>query len=107
MTSMPTDQGRGSSSAAEQSQRRYYCRGCGRPLPPGLRSHFHRECLRIDKRERVREQRQREKAQLEALLHKQRCLNCGARYGDQRSNGAAKASCEASQPTEVRERMME
>jgi hypothetical protein len=78
---------------------RYYCRGCGRVLSPGLRSHFHRECLRFDKRERVREQRRREQERFKRLLEKQRCLNCGAKYGDQPSAVELKTSCEASQGT--------
>ena len=62
-----------------------HCRGCGRPLSPALRSHFHSECLRSDKRQRVREQRRREQERFKRLLEKQRCLSCGAKFGDQRS----------------------
>jgi len=51
---MKTDQNHESGLSADlQQERRYYCRGCGRPLPPGVRSHFHRECLRLDKRVRA------------------------------------------------------
>jgi hypothetical protein len=32
---------------------RYFCRGCGLKLPLGFRGHFHRGCLRADKRRRT------------------------------------------------------
>jgi hypothetical protein len=73
--SMRTDQSR--------EQRRSYCRGCGQQLPPGLRSHFHKECLRLDKRERTRDQRRREEQRLSERLLKLCCPKCGARYADQ------------------------
>jgi hypothetical protein len=33
-------------------------------------------------------------------LEKQRCRNCGGKYGDERSDGAMETPCEASQPTQ-------
>lgn len=70
------------SLAAETEQRRYYCRGCGQPLVAGVRSHFHRECLKSDKKERVRKQRRLEQMRFEAWLQRRQCPKCGERYGD-------------------------
>ena len=100
---MQTDQGCGTSLAADEPQPRHYCRGCGKQLPAGFRGQFHRQCLRDDKRRRIREQRQREQERFQRWLDKQRCLKCGAKYSDQRSDGAVEASCEASQPSQERE----
>ena len=87
-----------SSFPAHQERRQHYCRGCGRELPLGCRQQFHRECLHADKRGRVREQRRREQERFQRMLENLRCPNCGARYGDGRSDGAREGSCEASQP---------
>jgi hypothetical protein len=81
---------------------RHFCRGCGEILPIGFRGHFHTKCLRLDKRSRICEQRRREQQRFKRWLEKQHCANCGAGYGDQRSDEAVKASCEASQPTQER-----
>jgi hypothetical protein len=100
---MERDQNRGSISSEDQQEPRYYCRGCGKPFPTGVRSHFHKECLRIDKRRRTADQRRREKERVDRLLEKQRCPKCGAAYSEQRSGGAIEASCEASHPTQQRD----
>ncbi len=86
-------------SIAGSQEPLHYCRGCGLELPPGCRRHFHNECLKADKRRRIGEQRRREQERCKRLLEKQSCLNCGAEYGDQRSDGEVKTSCEASQGT--------
>ena len=86
--------------SSDLQRRRYYCRGCGGQLPSGVRAHFHKECLRSDKRERVREQRLREEKRFKARLLKECCPKCGTRYIDQRPEGATEASCEASQATQ-------
>jgi hypothetical protein len=78
----------------------YFCRGCGSKLPLGFRGHFHRECLRADKRRRISEQRQREQARFQRRLEKEYCPSCGARYGDPRSNDNLGAPCEASQASQ-------
>jgi hypothetical protein len=77
-------------------QSKYFCRGCGSVLPVGFRGHFHRECLRADKRRRVSERRRREQEMLKRQLEKYRCSNCGARYADQGTNRATTICCEAS-----------
>jgi hypothetical protein len=82
--------------AADQQERRYYCRGCGRALPAGLRRHFHKECLRADKRSRICEQRRREQERFKRRLKEQSCPHCGLRYGDPRSDGNVGTPCEAS-----------
>jgi len=97
---MRSDRGASPGLLAGQEQRQHYCRGCGLALPLGFRGHFHKECLRADKRSRICEQRRREQQRFKRLLEKQHCLNCGARYGNQRSDGATEASREASQPTQ-------
>ena len=100
---MGTDQG---PEAVNHLQGVHYCRGCGRALPLGFRGHFHKECLRDDKRRRICEQRRREQERFKRFLEKERCLNCGAKFGDQRSEGATEASCEASQPTQERDKSL-
>ena len=90
-----------SSRSAAEPQRCHFCRGCGRELPLGFRGHFHKECLRADKRSRICEQRRREEERFRRRLEQQRCPHCGARY--QRSDGATEASCEASQPPQDRD----
>ena len=86
-----------------EAHRRHYCRGCGRLLPAGTRSHFHKECLRSDKRERLREQRRREEERFKVLLLKKHCSKCGARYVESISGRATEAFCEASQTTQKSE----
>lgn len=102
-TRIQSDRGTGLRPPTVQDERHHYCRGCGQKLPLGFRGHFHEECLRADKCSRTIEQRRREQERFERLLEKQHCLNCGARYGDHRSDGATKASREASQPTQERD----
>jgi hypothetical protein len=75
----------------------YYCRGCGCALPSDFHGHFHKECLRADKRRRVRVRRKGEQARFEHWLQKQHCHNCGARYAEMRSDSFPEGSCEASQ----------
>src|SRR4030081_1840979 len=81
--SVQTEQSHETRSSLAKEERRHYCRGCGRPLTPEFRGHFHKECLRADKRERPSEQRRREQERFKRWLEKQHCLNCGAKYGDQ------------------------
>ena len=100
---MQSDHGADPSPPAAQEQRRHYCRGCGLALPLGFRGHFHKECLRVDKRSRICEQRRREQERFSHWLEKQRCRNCGATYGDQRSDGGTEALCEASRRTQDRD----
>ena len=78
----------------------YFCRGCGSRLQAGFRGHFHKECLRVDKRRRVEAQRRREQKRLKAWLQRQNCPKCGARYDAVVPECVAEASCEASRPTQ-------
>jgi len=73
----------------------HYCRGCGLILPPRFRGHFHKRCLREDKRQRVRQRRLREQRKLQKRLERLICPQCGATYQE----GAAHQEdlCEASQ----------
>ena len=103
MTSVHTDESPDVSSGVDQEHWHHYCRGCGRILAFGFRGHFHRECLRTDKRRRMREQRQREHERFSRWLNKQRCPNCGAKYREKRSDHFTEVSCEASQPTQDRD----
>jgi hypothetical protein len=80
----------------------HFCRGCGAKLPIGFRGHFHKECLRADKRKRICEQRRRERERCERWLQKQHCVNCGAKYHE-RSEGNVKNPCEASRATQGRD----
>ena len=84
-------------------QPRYFCRGCGLTLPIGFRGHFHRDCLRADKRRRISERRRREQDRFERLLGNKRCQNCGTSYANPQSGGATDIPCEASQPTKERD----
>jgi hypothetical protein len=79
---MKTNNGGESNSLAVRQKPRYYCRGCGKPFPAGVLAHFHKECLRIDKRERTRERRRKEQEMVQRSLDKLRCSNCGAAYCD-------------------------
>ena len=82
--------------ANEDAKQTYFCRGCGFRLQPGFRGHFHKECLRADKRRRVKGQRQREQKRFQAWLQHQHCLKCGGPYDTVRSERVAEAPCEAS-----------
>ena len=73
----------------------HYCRGCGEELPAGFDGHFHRQCLRRDKRARIHEQRQRELQKFERWLAKQVCPACRTQYGMAKENLGT--PCEASQ----------
>ena len=86
--------------ANEDAKQTYFCRGCGFRLQPGFRGHFHKECLRADKRRRVQAQRRREQERFEAWLQRQHCPKCGARYDAVGPECVAEASCEASRPTQ-------
>lgn len=86
-----------------RQEKKQYCRGCGGVLPPGVRAHFHKECLRADKRSRISEDRAREHEKFQRWLKKLRCPNCGAGYSDQVSGGAIEALREASRPTQRRD----
>ena len=88
-----------SSPSGEDPKQTYFCRGCGSRLQPGFRGHFHKECLRADKRRRVQAQRRREQKRLETWLQRQNCPRCGARYDAVGPECVAEASCEASRPT--------
>ena len=91
------------SRLGEDQEHHYFCRGCGRPLPPGSRAQFHKECLRADKRHRVREQRRLEERLFKVWLRKQICSKCGAGYVDHHCDGAMESSCEALQPAVERD----
>lgn len=60
---------------------RYFCRGCGEPLPRDWHGQFHPECLQADKRRRTQEKRRLERARLQQWLQRQRCPRCGASLG--------------------------
>jgi hypothetical protein len=75
----------------------YFCRGCGDQLPPGFRGHFHTECLRADKRRRVRSRRAQEQLRFKQWLQKVACPRCGAKYGDEAPDHFEESLCEASQ----------
>jgi hypothetical protein len=81
----------------------YYCRGCGGALRSGFRGHFHKECLRADKRRRIQARRRGEQGRFEDWLQKQYCHNCGARYAEMRSESFPGGSCEASQAAQERD----
>jgi hypothetical protein len=76
----------------------HFCRGCGLPLITGSRSLFHPECLKEDKRRRVRQQRQQQHELFERWLRQETCPKCGARYGELRPDSVTGTACEASQP---------
>lgn len=94
---MQSDHGTNPSLLAGQDPRQHYCRGCGLALPLEFGGHFHKECLRADKRSRVYAQRAREQERFQRWLKKQRCPNCGQGYGDRRSSEPIETRCEASQ----------
>ncbi|SRR5712691_8621216 len=100
---MQTNQNNESGSVGVSPRRCHYCRGCGCALAAAFRGHFHKECLRADKRSRISEHRQREQQRFKRWLKKERCLNCGAEYGYQRTNRASEGSCEASQAAQERD----
>ena len=100
---VPFDEGPELSLSATQERRRHYCRGCGGLLSPEFRGHFHKECLRVDKRSRLHEQRRREQQRFTAWLQQQQCSRCGARYGKVGADPAGGVPCEASQPTQDRD----
>jgi hypothetical protein len=83
---MQSDQAASPSLLTGQEGRHHYCRGCGLALPLAFRGHFHKECLRADKRSRLCEQRRREQQRFKRFLEKQRCPSCGAKCGDERSD---------------------
>ncbi len=60
-------------------QHRYYCRFCAEPLPSGSRELFHPDCLKADKRERMREKRRQERQKFERWLRGQGCSECVAK----------------------------
>lgn len=82
MTNMKADEKSSEGSRGEGSLPRRYCRGCGLDLPLGSRRHFHKDCLQADKRSRTCQKRLEEQQRLKRWLEKQRCLRCGAKYGD-------------------------
>jgi hypothetical protein len=75
----------------------YFCRGCGTALPEGFRGHFHRECLRADKRQRVRNRRAQESRRFSTWARQLECPHCGKRHGNRALNLCPASSCEASQ----------
>jgi hypothetical protein len=60
---------------------RYFCRGCGQPLPADWHGQFHPECLKADKRRRTQEKRQLERQRFEAWMRAQHCPQCGTTIG--------------------------
>jgi hypothetical protein len=87
----------------EDAKQTYFCRGCGSRLQPGFRGHFHKECLRVDKRRRVQAQRRRDQERFEAWLQRRHCPKCGARNHTVGSERVAEASCEASRAAQHRD----
>jgi hypothetical protein len=83
--------------AAGQESRIRYCTGCGQPLPSGKRGYFHKQCLQADKQRRTSEKRRRELERFRRFLQKQRCPNCGVRFGEFPAEPPKEALCEASQ----------
>lgn len=82
----------------------YYCRGCGGLLPEGSSARFHPECLKLDKRRRVAERRQREAERLQAWLRRQHCPDCGASLEELADAGPRQLvidACETSQGVEA------
>jgi hypothetical protein len=67
--------------AARRSEHVYFCSGCGGVLLERFRGRFHKECLKRDKRRRVRERREREQNKLNALLQRTKCPKCGSSLG--------------------------
>ena len=59
----------------------HYCRGCGLSLPLGSRHLFHKDCLKVDKLRRVRDQRAKELERFLVWLERRTCPNCGKAYG--------------------------
>jgi predicted SprT family Zn-dependent metalloprotease len=79
----------------------YFCRGCGKPLPPDRsRQQFHPECLKADKARRTREKRERRKQDVGTRVSQFRCPHCGEHYSAAKQHGdvVQEAACEASQP---------
>jgi hypothetical protein len=80
----------------------HFCRGCGRELPLGSRNYFHPECMKADKRRRIRERRAREREQFARWLRHVPCPHCGHRYGERLLEQSMECPREASQaPQEV------
>jgi hypothetical protein len=77
----------------------YYCCVCREPLHPGRRSNFHSDCLKADKRRRIREERQRERETFVRWLRRQKRPRCGADFGAATPSSLrpkAELRCEAS-----------
>ncbi len=86
---------------------RYHCRGCGDPLPVAWRVLFHPDCLKADKRRRIREKRRREQERIWKWLRKNGCAGCQANFRSQEriSWGPSEQSlCEASQGPQSHEK---
>ena len=86
----------------EGRQHRYYCRLCAEPLPSGSRELFHLDCLKADKRERMREKRRQERVKFERWFRRERCPECGAKLGkglESCRQPGQEASCATSQGT--------
>jgi hypothetical protein len=75
----------------------HFCRGCGGELACDSRSYFHPECLKADKRRRIRERRAREREQFARWLRQVNCPQCGHRYGERPSDQSETCPREASQ----------
>lgn len=75
----------------------HYCRGCGSPLPPGFRGHFHKKCLQADKRRRVQQSRLRQQRNFVNELRRIVCPHCGKTYGNAAFDQCRKYTGEASQ----------
>ncbi len=84
---------------------RHYCRGCGRPLLSRGRL-FHPDCLKADKRRRVREKRREERERTRQWLRKHGCGECQAKFRSQAGIGQEPSEnplCEVSHgPSEPR-----
>ena len=70
-----------SSALPGEVEAQRYCRGCGEPLPAGLRVLFHPNCRKADKRGRVRRKREAERKRFAEWLSRCSCPQCGTRLG--------------------------
>jgi hypothetical protein len=83
-----------------EAKPRHYCRGCGGPLAPDFKGLFHPDCLKADKRRRMREKRNWERKRIWIWLRKHGCGECQARFRSQAGIGrepSNKRLCEVSQ----------
>ncbi len=84
----------------------HHCRGCGGLLAPDFKGLFHPDCLKADKRRRMREKRRKEREGTKQWLRKHGCGECQAKFRSQVGIGQEPSEeplCEVSQgPSEPR-----